>query len=84
MSAAQKPMRAMLMPTYAWNPYLRMLAASLTDIGIESSVVSEWPRRYPILGAWQAQGRPDVVHLHWVHDFLGGSRGVPTRRNVLW
>ncbi len=74
----------MLMPTYAWNPYLRMLAAELTAAGIESTVVSEWPRRMPILGAWRAQGRPGVVHLHWIHDFLGGSKGAPTRRNVLW
>jgi glycosyltransferase involved in cell wall biosynthesis len=74
----------MLMPTYAWNPYLRMLAAELTAQGIESTVVSEWPRRSPILGAWRAQGRPDVVHLHWVHDFLGGSKGRPTSRNVRW
>jgi beta-1,4-mannosyltransferase len=79
-----KPMRAMLMPTYAWNPYLRMLAAALTEGGLESSVVSKWPDRMPILGAWQAQGRPDVVHLHWIHDFLGGSKGTPTRRNVYW
>ncbi|RKY15153.1 MAG: hypothetical protein DRQ55_19895, partial [Planctomycetota bacterium] len=74
----------MLMPTYAWNPYLRMLAAELTAQGLESSVVSEWPRRAPILGAWRSQGRPDVVHLHWIHDFLGGSGGTPTRRNVRW
>ena len=39
-----KPTRAILMPTYAWNPYLRMLAASLTDLGLESSVVSSWPQ----------------------------------------
>ena len=79
-----KPLRAMLMPTYAWNPYLRMLAAELTAQGIESTVVSEWPKRTPILGAWQAQGRPGVVHLHWIHDFLGGSKGTPSRRNVAW
>jgi glycosyltransferase involved in cell wall biosynthesis len=79
-----KPTRAMLMPTYAWNPYLRMLAAALTQQGLETTVVSHWPRRTPILGAWQAHGRPDVVHLHWVHDFLGGSKGTPSRRNVAW
>ena len=84
MSSAGKSMRAMLLPTYAWNPYLRLLAASLTDVGIKSEVVISWPQRAPILGAWLAQGRPEVVHLHWVHDFLGGSRGVPTRRNVRW
>src|SRR3972149_1297484 len=52
--------------------------------GLEVTVVSRWPRRYPIVGAWLAAGRPDVVHLHWIHDFLGGSKGVPTARNVRW
>lgn len=79
-----EPTRAMLMPTYAWNPYLRMLAAELTAQGVPCTVVSDWPRRTPILGAWRAQGRPGVVHLHWVHDFLGGSKGTPSRRNVYW
>lgn len=74
----------MLLPTYAWNPYLRLLAAALTEQGLPSSVVSEWPRRAPIVGAWRAQGRPKVVHLHWIHEFLGGSKGTPTRRAVYW
>lgn len=74
----------MLMPGYPWNPYLRLLAAGLNEQGVEASVVTRWPRRAPILGAWRAQGRPDVVHLHWIHDFLGGSSGTPTRRNVHW
>jgi beta-1,4-mannosyltransferase len=73
----------MLMPTYAWNPNLRMLAAALTEQGLESTVVSQWPQRTPIVGAWRAQGRPGVVHLHWVHDFLGGSKGTPSKRNVI-
>jgi len=77
-------MRAMLMPSYRWNPYQRLLAESLTELGIETSVVHDWPRRAPLIGAWQAQGRPSVVHLQWIHDFLGGSKGRPTRRNVLW
>jgi beta-1,4-mannosyltransferase len=79
-----KPLRAMLMPGYAWNPYLRLLAAGLHEQGVEANVVTRWPRRAPILGAWLAQGRPDVVHLHWIHDFLGGSSGRPSRRNVRW
>jgi len=79
-----KPVRALLMPGYAWNPYLRLLAAGLREQGVEASVVTRWPRRAPILGAWRANGRPKVVHLHWIHDFLGGSSGTPTRRNALW
>jgi glycosyltransferase involved in cell wall biosynthesis len=77
------PMRAILLPSYTWNPYQRLLAAGLREQGIEASAVSEWPERSPIVGAWRAQGRPDVVHIHWIHDFLGGSKGRPSRRNVL-
>ena len=84
MAPASRPRRAILLPSYPWNPYQRLLAAALSDAGVEASVVSEWPRRAPILGAWQAHGRPDVVHLHWIHDFLGGSKGSPSRRTVLW
>lgn len=74
----------MLLPSYQWNPYQRMLAAELTEQGLSAAAVSEWPARAPILGAWRAQGRPAVVHLHWIHDFLGGSSGTPSRRNVTW
>lgn len=77
-------LRVMILPTYPHNPYQRLLGAALQDEGLIVSVVGAWPRRSPILGAWWAAGRPDVVHLHWIHDFLGGSRGRPTRRNVLW
>jgi beta-1,4-mannosyltransferase len=74
----------MLMPTYAWNPYLRLLGEAVQGQGLDVTIVSQWPDRYPILGAWLANGRPDVVHLHWIHDFLGGSKGAPTSRNVRW
>ena len=84
MATARGSRRAILLPSYPWNPYQRLLAAALAESGIEATVVSEYPRRAPILGAWQFHGRPDVVHLHWIHDFLGGSKGSPSRRNVLW
>lgn len=84
MGKAARRMRAILLPSYTWNPYQRLLAASLTELGVQSAAINEWPRRAPILGAWLAQGRPDVVHIHWIHEFLGGSKGKPTRRAVLW
>ena len=81
---ARRPRSAILLPAYPWNPYQRLLAAALSKQGIATRTVEAWPRRAPILGAWLAHGRPDVVHLHWLHDFLGGSRGTPTRREVWW
>jgi glycosyltransferase involved in cell wall biosynthesis len=74
----------MLLPSYQWNPYQRLLAAALTDVGIEASAVQEWSKRAPLLGTWWAQGRPHVVHVQWIHEFLGGGKGTPSRANVAW
>ncbi len=76
--------RAILIPSYQWNPYQRLLAESVTEVGFEASAVHEWPRRAPLLGTWLRQGRPEVLHLHWIQEFLGGSPGTPTGRNVRW
>ncbi len=78
------PLHAMLLPSHAWNPYQRLLAAALRDAGVDAVAVHEWPQRTAILGAWWAQGRPQVVHVHWTHEFLGGSTGTPSARNVRW
>ncbi len=76
--------RAILFPSYQWNPYQRLLAEAVTGAGFEASAVHEWPRRTPLLGTWLRQGRPEVLHLHWIQEFLGGSKGRPTGRNVRW
>ena len=83
-SATGRPMRAILLPSYTWNPYQRLLAASLAEAGIKARAVSQWPQRAPILGAWWRHGRPDVVHIQWIHEFLGGSKGDPSWRTVRW
>jgi glycosyltransferase involved in cell wall biosynthesis len=76
--------RVILLPSYPWNPYQRLLAKALDGEGISAVALASWPRRAPLLGAWWANGRPDVVHVHWIHEFLGGSRGAPSRRTVRW
>jgi len=79
------PVRAILLPSYQWNPYQRLLAATLTEqAGIEATAVRDWSKRAPLLGTWLQQGRPDVVHVHWIHEFLGGSKGTPSARTVRW
>jgi glycosyltransferase involved in cell wall biosynthesis len=84
MSPQRSKTRAILLPSYTWNPYQRLLAEALGEEGVEAQALSGWPRRAPILGAWWANGRPEVVHLHWIHEFLGGSRGVPSAWAVRW
>jgi beta-1,4-mannosyltransferase len=84
MSETKGPTRAILLPSYRWNPYQRLLAEALTEAGIEATAVHEWSKRAPLLGSWFSQGRPDVVHIHWIHEFLGGGKGTPTARAVRW
>ena len=84
MTRTQAPLRAILLPSYRWNPYQRLLAAALVEQGIEAVPVHEWSKRAPLLGTWWSQDRPDVVHVHWIHEFLGGSKGTPSSRSVRW
>jgi beta-1,4-mannosyltransferase len=84
MTDTPTPTRAILLPSYKWNPYQRLLAEALAEAGVEATAVHEWPKRAPLLGAWLRQGRPDVVHVHWIHEFLGGSKGTPSARTVRW
>jgi len=79
-----RPIRAILLPSYQWNPYQRLLAESLAGAGVEAAAVHDWSKRAPLLGTWLRQGRPDVVHIHWIHEFLGGGKGRPSARNVRW
>jgi beta-1,4-mannosyltransferase len=79
-----RPTRAMLLPSYQWNPYQRLLAEALGEAGVEATAVHDWSKRAPLLGTWLSRGRPDVVHLHWIHEFLGGSKGTPSARAVRW
>jgi glycosyltransferase involved in cell wall biosynthesis len=78
------PTRAILLPSYQWNPYQRLLAGALTEVGVEATAVHAWSKRAPLLGTWLRQGRPQVVHVHWIHEFLGGSKGRPSARAVRW
>ena len=84
MSDAPGPTRAILLPSYKWNPYQRLLASALQDAGVEATAVHAWSTRAPLLGTWWQQGRPDVVHVHWIHEFLGGGKGTPSARQVRW
>jgi len=79
-----RPIRAILLPSYQWNPYQRLLAESLAEAGVEAVAVHDWSKRAPLLGTWLQHGRPDVVHIHWIHEFLGGGKGRPSAGNVRW
>ena len=80
MPPAAKPLRVLFLPDFsASNPYQRQLAEGLRVLGI-TVTMARAPRRQPlpILREWLRHGRPDVIHLHWTHNYLGGT-AVPGR-----
>ena len=83
-SASTGPIRAILLPSFRWNPYQRLLASSLREVGIEATAVHEWSERSPLLGTWWSRGRPDVVHIHWTHEFTAGGKGRTSSIKVRW
>lgn len=59
-----------MIPDYSGsNPYQTALIDGLRDhaVTVDSAPVEGL---FPILGGWYRHGRPDVLHLHWVHTFL--------------
>jgi glycosyltransferase involved in cell wall biosynthesis len=70
-----KELRVLFLPDFsASNPYQRRLADALGRLGVTVSM-RRAPRRdpLPILRAWLLQRRPQIVHLHWTHNYLGMS-----------
>jgi glycosyltransferase involved in cell wall biosynthesis len=60
------------------NPYLDLLADSIRAQGIDVRL-GEGPRRFPVLPlvfAWLRGGRPQVLHLHWTHRYIGAQLRV--------
>lgn len=55
------------------NPYQRKLIESLHRHGIVATVAPvSW--NFPIIRGWISDGRPGVVHLHWITPFIGTKR----------
>lgn len=68
----------LFMPDYGEaNPYQPLLAGALHDRGFHVTMASG-SGPLPVLGAFWRQGRPDVVHLHWLHPYLVGRGPVTT------
>lgn len=71
-------MRVLYLPGYnSDNPYLTQLQRHLAAHDVEvvipegsTTVPVGGVSLFPVLGAFRRHGRPDVLHLHWVHPFL--------------
>lgn len=72
-------MQVLYLPGYSsGNPYQQQLRSHLAEQDVDvvipegSSAVSVFGlfSLFPILGAMRKYGRPDVLHLHWLHAFI--------------
>lgn len=71
------PRSVLFLPDYTEsNPYQRLLADALKarNVSVQAATGSGL---LPVLRAYLATGRPDVVHLHWLHPYFVG-RGPAT------
>lgn len=69
-------MKVLFLPDYTTaNAYQRELAEGLRSQGVTVAAQTTARRRIlPILQAIRAQGRPDVLHLHWTEPYISGRR----------
>lgn len=66
--------RVFMSPDYtASNPYQEGLIDGLAAANVETIPISA-DGVFPILRAWVSFGRPDLVHLHWMHRFIEVDR----------
>lgn len=76
------PLRVLMVPDLSsGNPYQRLLAEALRRRGVDVALARpKRTSRFPIVRAWLASGRPQVVHVHWTHPLLGLSTERPARQ----
>ncbi len=78
-------MKVLFLPDYtAANAYQRELANGLRAQGVTVVAQPTGRRRLlPILQAIRAQGRPNVLHLHWTEPYISGGRPDVSRVRAL-
>jgi glycosyltransferase involved in cell wall biosynthesis len=81
-------MRVLFLPDYtAANAYQRALADELRTLSVEVRADATRPRRVlPVMEAVRAEGRPDVIHLHWTEPYIASGGRVSAfkaRRTLL-
>lgn len=84
-ASAAPALRVLSMPDYSrHNPYQRLLAGALAAEGVTTIPARPGRRQpFPILVAWLRAGRPGVLHLHWLHEYLKGRGAGPSRLSRL-
>ncbi|CAN5508823.1 hypothetical protein BH20CHL6_BH20CHL6_20670 [soil metagenome] len=74
-------MRVLFLPDYtSANAYQRELGEGLRALGVTVTAQPTAPRRFlPVLQAVRAQGRPEVLHVHWTEPYISGGRSDVSR-----
>lgn len=68
----------LVMPDYGdANPYQHQLQDALTNHGV-SVVSGDGTGMFPVFGAYLENGRPPILHLHWLHPYLMGVGPITT------
>jgi beta-1,4-mannosyltransferase len=68
-------MHVLFVPDFSHvNAYQRELAKALERLDARVSM-SDGVGAFPLLGAMQACGKPDVLHLHWTHQLMVSTTG---------
>jgi glycosyltransferase involved in cell wall biosynthesis len=63
-------MKIFFLPDYAnGNPYQENLASALAKYNVRVTITSGIGK-FPILGTIFSYGKPDIIHLHWIHLFF--------------
>lgn len=74
--ARAKPDDILHVPDYRdSNPYQTGLIDELSEQGLTVSACVP-SGIFPLLSSYLSQGRPDIIHLHWIHRFFVTDRGV--------
>ena len=65
-------MKIVFLPYFPENPYQDILASHLRKIGAD---VKNWThfKRFPVIKSIKEQGKPECIHIHWLHPLLIGS-----------
>ena len=66
----------LMIPDYSErNPYQSQLGDALDRAGVAVSM-GDVSGLAPVLREWYHNGRPDVVHIHWIHTFINTDRAL--------
>jgi glycosyltransferase involved in cell wall biosynthesis len=68
-------MDILFIPFNQKNPYQKVLARCLKDLGVDV-ILKDEASILPILRVVFSTGKPDILHLHWTHTMIKSRNGL--------